>query len=83
MQRITVVPSPPVGGKSCKICYDFSGSGISSTTLKVLYSPTSAGTNSVNVTVAANCEEITCAIAESLVIEDAAGPSDSYASSIL
>ena len=36
-QRITLDPDPPVQGQRVRICYDFDGSGLSSTTLGVSF----------------------------------------------
>ncbi|MCK5940913.1 MAG: hypothetical protein KAI24_02995 [Planctomycetes bacterium] len=38
-QRITLDPDPPVRGSSLEVCYDFDGSGQTTTTLRVTFDP--------------------------------------------
>lgn len=54
--RITVEPDPPQAGQPLRICYDFSGSGLESTTLRVTFDP--GGSEDYAVTPANPCVTI-------------------------
>lgn len=85
MQRISIDPDPPQAGKALRICYDFFGSGLTSTTLKIHYVPTSYGTDTVTVSespAGSSCKEILCPAASSLTIVDGSGVSQDLASVI-
>lgn len=55
--RISVDPDPPEAGESLQICYDFSGTGLESTTLTVTFDP--GGSENLLVTPHAPCQTIT------------------------
>jgi hypothetical protein len=73
-QRISLDPDPPVQGKPVKICYNFAGSGISGTTLRVSFDD-GTGTDH-EVSAASPCVTVTVpASATSITVEDLVGPS--------
>ena len=82
-QRITLDPQPPVRGQSVTITYDFDGSGITSTTLRVTFDPggvtsdhdLTAQNNSVTIAVPAN--------ATSILVEDLSGVSPNQSSAVV
>jgi len=74
-QRISYTPNPPVQGRSLTICYDFAGSGITATTLRVTFSP-GGGSSDHDVSDSDPCVTITVpGNAESITIEDLDGDS--------
>lgn len=82
MTRISFSPNPPQAGKPLKICYDFNGSGVSSTRLEVFYDPPS-GSAKYPVTPQNPCVTITCAAANEILVKDLDGPSEPAESSIV
>lgn len=81
MQRITFSPDPPEAGKTLKICYEFAGSGVSSTRLEVSYDPPN-GSTKYDVTPQNPCVTIQCAVADEITVDDLDGPSDTRTSVI-
>lgn len=74
-QRITLDPDPPKQGSQVTICYDFDGSGVESTTLRVTFSPSGVAT-SCPVSKKAPCATVTVpSDATSITVEDEDGPS--------
>jgi len=81
-QRITFDPNPPVQGQSLDICYNFSGSGITQTTLRVTFDP-GGQTSDHDVTDTSNCVTITVPLnATSIVVEDLSGTSPNRTSPV-
>ena len=73
-QRITLVPDPPIQGQNVEICYDFAGSGVTSATLRVTFTP--GGSTEYPVKVDDPC--VTVFVPEnatSILVEDLDGPS--------
>ncbi len=60
MTRISSTPNPPVTGQTVTICYDFNGSGIGQTDLKVEFtlSPTGSSSSTHTVKVGDHCVTI-------------------------
>lgn len=75
MIRITFDPEPAKSGMPLKICYEFSGSGITSTTLDVSYVPPGT-TSSHSVSQSDPCFFITCGAGDQIVVKDQSGISD-------
>ncbi len=74
-QRITLDPDPPVQGQDVKICYAFSGSGVTSTTLRVTFYP-GGGSKDYSVTDSNPCVTVKVPdTATSILVEDLDGPS--------
>jgi hypothetical protein len=73
-QRISFDPTPPKQGKPVKICYDFTGLGITQTTLEVSFDGTVI--SSPEVTPANPCVTIQVpSDAENILVDDLDGPS--------
>lgn len=78
LQRISFNPDPPVQGEEVEICYNFDGSGISSTTLEVTFTTASGSllVSSHEVTAGGNCFKLGVpADAETILVHDEDGPS--------
>lgn len=74
-QRITLDPDPPSQGTVVTICYNFSGSGVTSTTLKVKFGSGDSGTT-YEVSEANPCVEVDVPSgATAITVEDMNGPS--------
>ena len=74
-QRITLEPDPPVAGQALKVCYDFAGSGITETTLRIEYDP-SRGTSDEEVSISDPCVTVTVPSgATAIAVTDIDGPS--------
>lgn len=80
-QRITLDPDPPVQGRQVTICYNFAGSGVTSTTLRVTFDDGSS--TDYEVTTDSPC--ITIGVpgtATSILVEDLDGPSPDKAAPV-
>lgn len=55
--RISITPNPPEAGKTAKVCYDFIGSGITSTVLDVEFTPPT-GSGSYPVSIGSPCVDV-------------------------
>jgi hypothetical protein len=74
-QRITLNPANPVQGQNVTICYNFTGSGITSTQLQVTYSP-NGPTTTYTVTTSSPCVDVPVPLdATSILVEDLVGNS--------
>jgi hypothetical protein len=74
-ERISFNPDPPEQGMALTICYDFSQLGISSTTLRVAFTPGGASDHPVSKT--DPCVEVQVpANAEAILVEDLSGYSN-------
>jgi hypothetical protein len=75
VQRISLQPDPPTQGRKVTICYEFSGSGISSTTLRVTFTGASGSTN-YEVSASSPCVTIDVPdTATAITVEDLNGDS--------
>ena len=75
-QRISFNPDPPQAGQPLTICYDFSGTGLSFTHLKVTFTPPVVSPATYVVTPDAPCVTVTVPRgAVSILVEDIDGPS--------
>lgn len=77
-QRITLNPDPPVQGQEVDICYDFVGSGVTSTRLRVTFTSSTGDPPGAEYEVdeANNCVKVTVpSDAETILVEDLDGPS--------
>ena len=81
-QRITFNPDPPVQGRTLEVCYDFDGSGLTSTTLRVTFDP-GGQTSDHDLTAQDDCAKITVpANATSIRVEDLSGVSATRSSPV-
>ena len=76
VQRITLTPDPPESGKPVKICYDFSGTNLAHTHLKVTFTPGVVSPATYVVTPEDPCVVVTVPDgAITMLIQDIDGPS--------
>ena len=77
IDRITFEPDPPVAESNLIICYDFTGSGISSTELRVRFTPEVVPDADYPVSSSEPCVTIAVPHAETIDVEDLSGVSPS------
>jgi hypothetical protein len=74
-QRITLIPPTPEQGGSVTICYNFTGSGVDTTTLRVTFIPNGAAVD-YEVSEGARCVTVSVpSTAIQIQVEDIDGPS--------
>lgn len=81
-QRISVTPMPPQAGAVCKVCYDFSGTGLTSVKLVIAFVP--SGSTTVTLTPASPCADVSVpANATGMEITDLTGTSPKFETQVL
>ena len=81
-QRISLNPEPPIQGQGVEVCYDFRGTDLSQTTLRVIFDPGGASTDH-DVTPASPCVTVSVpGNATSIKVEDLTGDSPDKTSEV-
>ena len=83
MQRITLIPDPPVEGVSLQVCYAFDGSGLTQVTLTIVFTP-GGQSSSPNVSESAPCTTVAVPHgAQRVTVTDQGGSSSSISSPVV